>query len=84
MKPGQNQLGSGTTPTCFDDFQGNPFVAITDNAIQMNVNVYERDTGRLVAQEEVFTDWRRRRERVRKLVDRGEPFNHRGKQLRQQ
>lgn len=57
IKPGQNQVGSGTTPTCFDDFDGNHFVAITDNATQMHVNVYDRDNGKLVAQEEVFTDW---------------------------
>jgi hypothetical protein len=55
MKPGQNQIGSGTTPTCFDDSQGNRFVAITDNAIHMHVNVYWRDTGKLAAQQIVFT-----------------------------
>lgn len=53
-KPGQNQQGCGTTPTCFDDFQGNKFVAITDNAEYMHVNVYRRDTGKLVAQQTVF------------------------------
>lgn len=57
MKSGQNQQGSGTTPTCFDDSQGNRFVAITDNADQMNVNVYARDTGKLVAQQPVFEAW---------------------------
>ncbi|HKP02516.1 MAG TPA: hypothetical protein VJU77_04055 [Chthoniobacterales bacterium] len=56
IKPGQNQIGSGTTPTCFDDFQGNQFVAITDNAEYMHVNVYRRDTGKLVAQQTVFTE----------------------------
>jgi hypothetical protein len=55
MKPGQNQIGCGTTPTCFDDFIGNRFVAITDNATQMHVNVYLRDSGKLVIQQEVFT-----------------------------
>lgn len=54
-KPGQNQIGCGTTPTCFDDFQGNRFVAITDNAEYMHVNVYSRDNGKLVAQQAVFT-----------------------------
>ena len=54
MKPGQNQIGSGTTPTCFDDFIGNRFVAITDNAPQMNVNVYLRASGKLVIQQPVF------------------------------
>ena len=55
IKPGQTQIGSGTTPTCFNDFQGNRFVAITDNAPQMNVNVYLRDSGKLVAKQAVFT-----------------------------
>lgn len=55
QKPGQNQQGSGTTPTCFNDFEGNRFVTITDNADpQMHVNVYLRDNGTLVAQQEVF------------------------------
>ena len=56
-KSGQNQQGSGTTPTCFDDFDGNQFVAITDNAAQMHVNVYSRGTGQMVAQQAVFTDY---------------------------
>lgn len=55
-KPGQNQIGCGTTPTCFDDFAGNRFVAIADNSPQMSVNVYSRDTGKLVAQQAVFTE----------------------------
>jgi hypothetical protein len=54
-KPGQNQQGSGTTPTLFDDFAGNQFVAIADNADPfMHVNVYDRLTGKLVAQQAVF------------------------------
>jgi hypothetical protein len=54
-KPGQNQQGSGTTPTCFDDFAGNEFITITDNADPyMHVNVYNRQTGALVAQQAVF------------------------------
>jgi hypothetical protein len=57
MKPGQIQIGSGTTPTCFDDSAGNQFVAIADNANDyMHVNVYNRATGALVAQQEVFTN----------------------------
>ena len=49
-KPGQDQQGSGTTPTVFDDFAGNHFVAIADNADPyIHVNVYNRKTGRLVA-----------------------------------
>jgi hypothetical protein len=56
-KPGQNQRGSGTTPTCFDDAAGNQFVTITDNAdLFMHVNVYDRATGVLVAQQAVFTN----------------------------
>ena len=55
-KPGQNQIGCGTTPTCFDDSAGNRFVTIADNSPQMSVNVYSRDTGELVAQEAVFTE----------------------------
>ena len=55
-KPGQNQQGSGTTPTLFDDFAGNRFVAIADNADPfMHVNVYNRQTGALVAQQAVFS-----------------------------
>jgi hypothetical protein len=57
QKPGQNQQGSGTTPTVFDDFAGNQFVAIADNADPfMHVNVYNRQTGLLVAQQAVFTN----------------------------
>jgi hypothetical protein len=56
-KPGQIQQGSGTTPTVFDDFAGNQFVAIADNADDyMHVNVYNRATGALVAKQEVFTN----------------------------
>jgi hypothetical protein len=55
-KPGQNQQGSGTTPTVFDDFAGNRFVAIGDNADPfLHVNVYDRQTGALVAQQAVFS-----------------------------
>lgn len=57
IKPGQGALqGAGTTPTLFNDFEGNQFVAIVDNADPyMHVNVYNRVTGALVAQQEVFT-----------------------------
>ena len=55
VKPGQVSQGSGTTPTCFDDANGNKFVAITDNADPfMHVNVYNRTTGQLVASQAVF------------------------------
>ncbi len=54
-KSGQNQQGSGTTPTAFDDFSGNKFIAIADNADPyLHVNVYDRNTGVLVAQQAVF------------------------------
>jgi hypothetical protein len=54
-KPGQNQQGSGTTPTVFDDFAGNQFVAIADNADPyMHINIYNTQTGALVAQQAVF------------------------------
>jgi hypothetical protein len=56
-KPGQIQIGSGTTPTCFDDSAGNQFVTIADNADPyMHINVYNRATGALVAQQMVFTN----------------------------
>jgi hypothetical protein len=56
MKPGQNQQGSGTTPTLFNDFARNQFVTIADNADPfMHVNVYNRQTGALVAQQAVFS-----------------------------
>jgi hypothetical protein len=56
QKPGQNQQGSGTTPTVFNDFAENQFVAIADNADPfMHVNVYNRQTGALVAQQAVFS-----------------------------
>ncbi len=55
QKPGQVSQGSGTTPTCFDDANGNKFVAITDNADPfMHVNVYDRTTGHLIASQAVF------------------------------
>jgi hypothetical protein len=55
QKSGQTQQGSGTTPTVFDDFARNRFVAIADNADPfMHVNVYNRQTGTLVAQQAVF------------------------------
>jgi len=54
-KPGQNQQGSGTTPTLFNDFADHQFVAIADNADPfMHVNIYNRQTGVLVAQQRVF------------------------------
>ncbi|MGC1378038.1 MAG: hypothetical protein WA821_17535 [Anaerolineales bacterium] len=57
-KLGQNQRGCGTTPTCFDDFDGNQFVAIANNANRlMEVCVYNRQNGALVAKQEVFGEF---------------------------
>jgi hypothetical protein len=54
-KPGQTQVGSGTTPTVM----GSDYVAITDNADPMNVVVYKRaaqvDGPRLVCKVPVFS-----------------------------
>jgi hypothetical protein len=54
-KPGQTQVGSGTTPTVM----GPDYVAITDNADPMNVVVYKRgaqvDGPRLVCKVPVFS-----------------------------
>ncbi|TXH31029.1 MAG: hypothetical protein E6Q91_03930 [Actinobacteria bacterium] len=51
QKPGQTSRATGTTPTLFEGG-----VAITDNADpQMNVVVYERDSGTLRCQAPVFT-----------------------------
>lgn len=56
IKSGQNQQGSGTTPTAFDDFAGNHFIAIADNADPyMHIDIFNRDTGALVAAQAVFT-----------------------------
>jgi hypothetical protein len=49
QKPGQTQVGSGTTPT----LSARDLVAITDNADPMNVVVYTR-AGRLVCKQPVF------------------------------
>jgi hypothetical protein len=53
-KPGQTEMGSGTTPTVM----GSDYVAITDNADPMNVVVYKRaaqvDGARLVCKIAVF------------------------------
>src|SRR3954447_1580273 len=54
-KPGQSEMGSGTTPTVM----GPDYVAITDNADPMNVVVYKRapqvDGSRLVCKAPVFS-----------------------------
>jgi hypothetical protein len=54
-KPGQTEVGSGTTPT----LMGGDLVAITDNADPMNIVVYKRaaqaDGGRVVCKIPVFS-----------------------------
>ena len=43
LKPGQKNIGSGTTPTLFSGIDGTKYVAITDNAYpRMNVVIYPR------------------------------------------
>lgn len=54
-KPGQIQQGSGTTPTLFNDFQGNHFVAIADNADPFfHILVWDRNTGQRIVKKAVF------------------------------
>jgi hypothetical protein len=56
LKPGQNQIGSGTTPTVFTDFSSNEWVTIADNASPlMHVDVFNATTGALFAQQAVFS-----------------------------
>ncbi len=59
LKPGAINQGSGTTPTLLDcpraDGSTAHLVAITDNADErVNVVVYERETGRVLAEQPVF------------------------------
>ncbi len=59
LKPGQTNIGSGTTPTLTDTEDGQKLVAITDNAYpQVHVSVYNRDTGEPVANVPVFAKMR--------------------------
>ena len=59
LKSGQKNIGSGTTPTLFDDVDGNEYVAITDNAYpQMNVVTYQRGDGKLISEVPVFPKMR--------------------------
>jgi hypothetical protein len=48
-KPGQTEIGSGTTPTITG-----PYVAITDNADPIDIVVYRRSGGGLVCTQPVF------------------------------
>lgn len=59
LKPGQKNIGSGTTPTLFDGTDGTEYVAITDNAYpQVNVAIYERCGGKPVCEVPVFPKMR--------------------------
>jgi hypothetical protein len=49
-KPGQTEVGSGTTPTITG-----PYVAITDNADPIDIVVYRRDSGAPVCTQPVFS-----------------------------
>jgi hypothetical protein len=51
-KPGQTEVGSGTTPTIMP---AGPWVAITDNSDPINVVVYNRDTGATVCTVPLFS-----------------------------
>ncbi len=59
LKTGQENIGSGTTPTLLSSGGSSRCVAITDNAYpQMNVVVYDRSNGRLLRQTPVFPSMR--------------------------
>ena len=59
LKPGQKNIGSGTTPTLFSGKDGMEYVAITDNAYpQVNVVIYQRRDGKPVSEVPVFPKMR--------------------------
>ena len=59
LKPGQLNIGSGTTPSLFETEDGTPIVAITDNAYpKMNVLAYKISTGREIAKVPVLPNMR--------------------------
>lgn len=59
LKPGQNNIGSGTTPTLLTDAAGNELAAITDNAYpRVHVLTVDRKTGAPVSQVAVFPPMR--------------------------
>ena len=59
LKPGQKNIGSGTTPTLTKAEDGTDLVAITDNADpQLNVLVCRRDNGQPIAQVPCFEKMR--------------------------
>ena len=59
LKPGQLNIGSGTTPTLFQDESDKGYVTITDNAYpRMHVDIYNRDTGGIVCEVPLFPKMR--------------------------
>lgn len=59
LKPGQKNIGSGTTPTLTETKDGRQLVGITDNADpQLNVCVYDRMTGKLHSETPCFEKMR--------------------------
>jgi hypothetical protein len=59
LKPGQKNIGSGTTPTLTRTEAEVDLVAITDNADpQLNVVVYRRDDGSLISETPCFAKMR--------------------------
>ena len=59
LKPGQKNIGSGTTPTLFQGSDKANLVAFTDNDIpQMKVVIVNRDNGKVVEEVPVFAPMR--------------------------
>ncbi len=59
LKPGQKNIGSGTTPTLTKTADGMELVGITDNADpQLNVVVYNRNDGTLISETPCFAKMR--------------------------
>lgn len=59
LKPGQQNIGSGTTPTLTITEDGTELIAITDNADpQLNVLVCRRDNGKAIAEVPCFEKMR--------------------------
>jgi hypothetical protein len=55
LKPGQKNIGSGTTPTLTVGSDGREYVGITDNADpRMNVVIYDRKNGSMISQTPCF------------------------------
>ena len=59
LKPGQLNIGSGTTPSLFEADDSTPLVAIADNAYpKMNVLAYTRSTGSEISRVPVLPNMR--------------------------